>query len=240
VVGGCGGAGASTLAACLAVAALGLGRRTALFDADTLGGGLDRLVASATTAAPLGGGAGDHGAWPHESGPPRRAYDRDLALVAWGVPDGESIPVTGMRNALRDLRSKSDLVVVDLPRAIDDAAQLALSEATHTLVIAPVSERAAVATARLLPKLMAIGPRPELVVRLPGRDDLTPRGFADLLNLPLAGVVRSHRGRVRAPDQFGRRAVRFAVSFDRFSRRFLERCERGRLGVAATTQAAAV
>src|SRR6478752_3292617 len=49
-VGGCGGAGASTLAVGLAVAALELGRCAVLFDADAFGGGLDRLVAAATDA----------------------------------------------------------------------------------------------------------------------------------------------------------------------------------------------
>ena len=235
VVGGCGGAGASTLAVGLAVAALELGRCAVLFDADALGGGLDRLVAAATDAERNEADPGGPGAWPHDSDPPRRrgpagrAQSGRLSLVAWALRGGGNIPVSGMRNALRELRDGTDLVVVDLPRTLDDAAQLALSEATHSLVIAPVSERAAVATARLLPKLAAVGPRPELVARLPARDDLTPREFADLLVLPLAGVLRPRRGHASAPpDPLSRLAGRSAVSLERFCRRFVERCEASR------------
>ena len=235
VVGGCGGAGASTLAVGLAVAALDLGRCAVLFDGDALGGGLDRLVAAATDAERNEADPGGPGAWPHDSDPPRRrrpggrAPSGRLSLVAWALRGGGNIPVSGMRNALRELRDGTDLVVVDLPRALDDAAQLALSEATHSLVIAPVSERAAVATARLLPKLAAVGPRPELVARLPARDDLTPREFADLLVLPLAGVVRPRRGHASSPpDPLSRLAGRSAVSLERFCRRFVERCEASR------------
>ena len=249
VVGGCGGAGASTLAVCLAVTALELGRATSLFDADPLGGGLDSLVDMATTATPPARRAnernGDRGRkggqddWPHDPAPPQWPHPRrrrpggELSLVSWTNRDGETIPVTGMRNALRDLRRETDQVVIDLPRTIDDSAQLALSEATHTLVIAPVSERAAIATSRLLPKLTAVGPRPELVARLPGQDDMTPREFADLLGLPLAGVVRPLRGRGYSPaDPLSRLAGRSAVSLSRFSRRFIERCSWGRPGAA--------
>jgi len=239
VVGGCGGAGASTLAVGLAVAALELGRCAVLFDADALGGGLDRLVAAATDAERRQDDSGGHAAWPHDDDPPRehrsgeggRASSGRLSLVAWALRSGGNIPVSGMRNALRELRDGTDLVVVDLPRALDDAAQLALSEATHSLVIAPVSERAAVATARLLPKLAAVGPRPELVARLPARDELTPREFADLLVLPLAGVVRPRRGHASSPpDPLSRLAGRSAVSLERFCRRFVERCEASRHG----------
>ncbi|HEV3172247.1 MAG TPA: hypothetical protein VGZ32_17990 [Actinocrinis sp.] len=249
VVGGCGGAGASTLAVCLAVTALELGRATALFDADPLGGGLDSLVDVAAATSPArraSGRDGGHGEWPQDLDPPRwphpgrRRPAGELSLVSWTIRDGETIPVTGMRNALRDLRRETDLVVIDLPRAIDDSAQLALSEATHSLVIAPVSERAAVAASRLLPKLTAVGPRPELVARLPGRDDMTPREFADLLGLPLAGVVRPLRGRGYAPaDPLSRLAGRSTVSLNRFSRRFIERCSWGRPGAADLSGVAA-
>lgn len=235
VVGGCGGAGASTLAVGLAVAALELGRCAVLFDADALGGGLDRLVAAATDVERREDDPAEPEAWPHDSDPPRRrgpgarVPSGRLSLVTWALRGGGNIPVSGMRNALRELRDGTDLVVVDLPRALDDAAQLVLSEATHSLVIAPVSERAAVATARLLPKLTAVGPRPELVARLPARDELTPREFADLLVLPLAGVVRPRHGRASAPpDPLSRLAGRSAVSLERFCRHFVERCEASR------------
>lgn len=231
VIGGCGGAGASTLAVSLAVAALSIRKRAILFDADPLGGGLEPLVGLGTVAF-----APDHPirttqTWPHgidqpgpEHQPGRARREPDLALVTWGGDDGERIPVVAMRNALRALRGTADLVVVDLPRCIDDATQLVLSEATHTLVVAPVSERAAVATARLLPKLAVVGPPPQVVARLPSRDELTAREFAQLLGTPLAGVIKPGRSSLPRRGAIQQLGGRSAPSLARFSRRLIERC----------------
>ncbi len=231
VIGGCGGAGASTLAVSLAVTALGVGRRAILFDADPLGGGLESLVALGTVTVPSGERIWTTRAWPYGVDPPepRRSPDDrrdepDLALVTWGGAEGERIPVEAMRNAVRALRASADVVVVDLPRVVDDATQLVLSEATHTLVIAPVSERTAVSTSRLLPKLSMVGPRPQLVARLPGRDELTAREFANLLDAPLAGIVRPGRNAVPKRASLPQLGGRSATSLARFSHRIIERC----------------
>lgn len=238
VIGGCGGAGASTLAVSLAVTALGNGRRAVLFDADPLGGGLDQLVALATCAAARDHGSGSARSWPHdaETRPRRpRRGDRaepDLALVSWSCPDAPRIPVAGMRDALRTLRGSADLVVVDLPRNLDDSAQLVLAEATHTLVVTPVSERAAVAAARLLPRLAVVGPRAEILARLPSRDNLTAQELAEILGSPLAGVVRPGRARGALPAA-GALGGRSAASLSRFSQRFLDRCAFTRLAPSA-------
>ncbi len=234
IIGGCGGAGASTLAVSLAVTALRTGRRTILFDADPLGGGLESLVALGTIVGPPGEALREQ--WPHEPELPRRPLPRprakgrvepDLALVTWEGRDGERIPVASMRNALRVLRSTTNLVVVDLPRVIDDATQLVLAEATQTLVIAPVSERAAVATSRLMPKLTMVGPRPQLVARMPSRDDLTAREFAELLEAPLAGVIRPGRRRLPKRTPHPQLGGRSSASLAAFSRRVVERCDLG-------------
>ena len=229
VIGGCGGAGASTLAVSLAVTALRLGRRAILFDADPLGGGLEPLVALGTVAQAPGGPVYTARPWPHgidppgPGQPPSRA-EPDLALVTWGAAAGERIPVADMRNALRVLRSTTEVVVVDLPRVVDDSTQLVLAEATHTLVITPVSERNAVSTARLLPKLAVVGPRPQLVARLPSRDELTAREFAELLDAPLAGIVKPGRGSLPKRTSLRQLGGRSAVSLARFSQRLIERC----------------
>jgi secretion/DNA translocation related CpaE-like protein len=230
VIGGCGGAGASTLAVSLALAALGGGRRTILFDADPFGGGLEPLLALGTVCVEQSAAPDEVRAWPHGIYAPRRAYGAvpggprpDLALVAWGSAEGrERIPVSAMRNALRILRAGADLVVVDLPRVIDDATQLVLAEATHTLVVAPVSERAAIATARLLPMLSIIGPGPQIVARLPSRDELTAREFAGLLGVPLAGVLRPNRGSLPKCPVGRQLGGRSSVSLAKLSRRLVE------------------
>lgn len=231
VIGGCGGAGASTLAVSLAVTALGVGRRAILFDADPLGGGLESLVALGTVTVASGERIRAAEDWPHGVEPPepqrppgRGRAEPDLALVTWGGSKGERIPVTAMRNAMRVLRTSADVVVVDLPRVVDDSTQLVLSEATHTLVIAPVSERTAVSTSRLLPMLSVVGPRPQLVARLPGRDELTARQFAGLLDAPLAGIVRPGRNAIPKRASHQQLGGRSATSLARFSHRIIERC----------------
>lgn len=244
VIGGCGGAGASTLAVSLAVTALAAGRRAILFDADPLGGGLEPLVALGTVAIASGARFRTAQAWPHGVDPPkpdlypeqqrpqpqpkclpgRNGTEPDLALVTWGGPESEQISVAAMRNALRILRTSADIVVVDLPRAVDDSTQLVLSEATHTLVIAPVSERTAVSTSRLLPRLSVVGPRPQLIARLPSRDELTAREFASLLDAPLAGIIRPGRNAMPKRASLQQLGGRCAPSLTRLSRRIIELC----------------
>lgn len=245
VIGGCGGAGASTLAVSLAVTALGAGRRAILFDADPLGGGLEPLVALGTVTIASGERFRAARSWPHGVAPPgpgpdpggeRRPQPRrarqpgrgrtepDLALVTWSGSDGDPIPVAAMRNAVRVLRTSADIVVVDLPRVVDDSTQLVLSEATHTLVIATVSERAAVSTSRLLPRLSVVGPQPQLVARLPSRDELTAREFASLLDAPLAGVLRPARNAMPKRASLPQLGGRCAPSLARLSRRIIELC----------------
>lgn len=164
--------------------------------------------------------------------PGRGDTEPDLALVTWGGSEGERIPVAAMRNALRVLRTSADLVVVDLPRVVDDSTQLVLSEATHTLVVATVSERTAVSTSRLLPRLSVVGPRPQLIARLPSRDDLTAREFASLLDAPLAGILRPGRNAMSkraAQQQLGGRC---APSLARLSQRIVELCAAEQTGSA--------
>lgn len=218
VFGGCGGAGASTLAAGLARSALRSGRAVVLVDGDPLGGGLETLLAdelSDGTPSPLSSSG------PHEpagSGGsavalyPRRPRDSGLTVLSWGRPDGAPIPPDAMRLALSELAGTAELLVVDLPRTLGDATRIAAAYATHSLLIVPVAERPAISSHRLLTQLGVLGPRPGLVARLPSRDLLDPPHLARLLRLPLSGVLK--HGRDRSTLQ--------RASLDRFCLRFVD------------------
>lgn len=208
VLGGCGGAGASTLAAALALAALARGMRVALLDADPLGAGLDSLIRRSTDERPAGPPDGLAGAPPGAPRGPRRARVADLALIRWDDPQGRPVAVGGMRKALRIVRDSAHLVVADLPRTVDPAAQLVLAQASHSLLMLPVGDRSVLAASRVLPRVLDTGALPGLVVRLPKQDALAPRDVADLLGLDLVGVVRPHA----QPDDLsgGNPIVRFA------------------------------
>ena len=196
VFGGCGGAGASTLAAGLARSALHSGRAVVLVDGDPLGGGLETILADDLSV-------GRHRSETRESG---------LSLLTCARPDGTPIPPESMGHALSAMAPDAELMIVDLPRTVGDSTRLAAAYATHSLLIAPVAERALVSAHRLLTQLGSLGPRPGLVARLPCRDLLSPQRLAELLRLPLSGVLRS--GRDRSSVQ--------RASLDRFCGRFVD------------------
>ena len=198
VFGGCGGAGASILAAGLARSALHSGREVVLVDGDPLGGGLETILADDLSAGRhrSEGAAGDSG----------------LSLLTCARPDGTPIPPESMAHALGAMAPEAELMVVDLPRYLGDSTRLAAAYATHTLLIAPVAERALVSARRLLDQLGSDGPRPGLVARLPCRDLLNPQRLAEYLRLPLSGVLRASRDRSRI----------HGASLDRFCGRFVD------------------
>jgi cellulose biosynthesis protein BcsQ len=179
VFGGCGGAGASTVAAGLARSALHSGRTVVLVDGDPLGGGLETILADDLTT-------GRHR-------PETGGRETGLSLLTCARPDGTPIPPDSMGHALRAMAPSAELIVVDLPRTLGDSTRLAAAYATHCLLVAPVAERALVSAHRTLTQLGPLGPRPGLVARLPARDLLSPQRLAELLRLPLSGVLKSSR-----------------------------------------------
>lgn len=201
VFGGCGGAGASTLAAGLARSALHSGRTVVLVDGDPLGGGLESILADDLSAGR------------------RRSEDASgsasgagLSLLTCARPDGRPIPPESMGQALSSMAPDAELMIVDLPRTLGDATRLAAAYATHSLLVVPVAERALVSAHRLLTQLGSLGPRPGLVARLPCRDLLSPQRLAELLRLPLSGVLKSGRDR----------SSMHRASLDRFCGRFVD------------------
>ena len=198
VFGGCGGAGASTLAAGLARSALHSGRTVVLVDGDPLGGGLETILADDLSA-------GRHRS---ENAP----GSSGLSLLTCARPDGSPVPPESMGQALSSMAPDAELIIVDLPRTLGDATRLAAAYATHSLLIVPVAERALVSAHRLLTQLGSLGPRPGLVARLPCRDLLSPQRLAELLRLPLSGVLRSGRDR----------SSMHRASLDRFCGRFVD------------------
>lgn len=196
VVGGRGGAGASTLAAALASAATARGS-VLLVDADPCGPGLDLL---------LGGETAPGLRWPDlvgVSGPVRPAVLLDalpvvegISLLAWGPASGRGAePGPGAVDALlRSARRSHDLVVVDLPRQGGVERAAALQRLDTVLVVVPAEVRAAVAATHVLPGLVAHVADVRLVVRGPSPAGLSADAVADVLELPLACSMRSQPG----------------------------------------------
>ncbi|WP_425455309.1 septum site-determining protein Ssd [Allorhizocola rhizosphaerae] len=198
VVGGRGGAGASVLAAALSVTAVREGRRTLLVDADPFGGGIDLLF----------GWEQEHGLrWPQlaEAGGridsdtlvgalPNRG---DLVLLSCDrTDDGEGdrsprlLPDV-MQVVLSAGRAGRDLVVVDLPRHLDDAAECALRAADHALMVVTPGLRSTSAAARVAGAVMSHRDQLSIVLREPVSGRRRAAEVAKVLGLPLAGRVRT-------------------------------------------------
>jgi len=149
VMGGCGGVGASTLAAGMAVAGTSGGRHTALVDVDALGGGIDLLMGVEQT----GGWR-----WPKLRGADGYVGDlRDylphvgdvsvLSMSREGVTDLAREPLAAIVHSLR--RSHS-LVVVDVGRSLAPASREAVRLASHRFVVVTGSVRGLAAAGQVL------------------------------------------------------------------------------------------
>ncbi|MCX9191408.1 hypothetical protein C3Y87_08270 [Carbonactinospora thermoautotrophica] len=222
VLGGRGGAGASTLAAALAVTSARQGRRTLLLDGDPLGGGIDLLLGCEDLhglrwpdlAAARGrlSGAALRDALPQSGG---------LTVLAWDRGDITSIPVESMQAVLAAAQRGNDLVVVDLPRYLDAAAEEALSRATVTLLVVPAEVRATAAAARVLGMARMITEDIRVVVRGPAPARLPADVVATTVGAPLAGEMRPEPGLAAALER-GDPPGRRRGPLSEFCRSFLE------------------
>ncbi|MFF5448918.1 septum site-determining protein Ssd [Streptomyces sp. NPDC012888] len=190
VIGGSGGAGASTLACALAVSAARSGERTMLIDGDPFGGGLDVLL----------GGEGAEGLrWPdfaasrgrvgagalEESLPELHA----LRLLSWDRGKRVVVPPAAMRSVMAAARRRGGVVVVDLPRRVDEVAVEALAQLDLVLMVVPVELRAVAAASRVADALEGVARDLRLVVRARLAGELDADEVAGLLRVPLAGEM---------------------------------------------------
>jgi secretion/DNA translocation related CpaE-like protein len=202
VLGGRGGAGASVFAAGLAVTAARVGLRVLLVDADPLGGGLDLI---------LGWEAIDGLRWPDlsETGGsvsppalvdalPRRG---DLAVLSWDRASKPAIALDAMTAAIDAGRLGRDLVVVDLPRHIDEASAAALNAADRALLVVPAELRACAAASRIAAVAGGYTQSLAVVVRGPAPGRLKAREIARALDLPLCGWLRPEPDLARALER---------------------------------------
>ncbi|WP_189936390.1 septum site-determining protein Ssd [Streptomyces sulfonofaciens] len=199
VIGGRGGAGASTLACALAVTAARAGHRTMLVDADPLGGGLDVLLGGesaqglrwpdlAASRGRVGGGALE------ESLPELHS----LRLLSWDRGDTVAVAPEAMRAVLAAARRRGGVVVVDLPRRVDEGTAEALAQLDLGLLVVPAELRAVAAAGKVASAARMVLRDLRIVVRPPasGRPSgaLTADGVGRFLGLPLAGELPDEPG----------------------------------------------
>ncbi|GAA3443533.1 septum site-determining protein Ssd [Planomonospora venezuelensis] len=151
VAGGRGGAGASVLAASLALTASRTHLRTLLVDADPLGGGLDLLLGQEEAAgarwSDLVAREGRVSFTALRAALPRVS---ELTMLSFHRGEAQDIPAEAMRSVLDAGQRGFDLVVADLPRRPDPAAVEALSRAAVTLLVVTADVRGVLAAAQVL------------------------------------------------------------------------------------------
>ena len=202
VVGGRGGAGASALAAGLALTAADRGLGVTLLDLDPLGGGLD-LVLGAEGAPGL--------RWPDLRHAPGRlpagvvaataVRAGGVSFVGWERTAPPEVSPQAVAAVLEAAAEDGDLVVADLPRTVDPAARVVLAAARCVYLVVPAEVRAAAAAARVLAVLEPLAGEIALVVRGPAPTGLPAEAVADALGLPLAGELKPEPGLAAALDR---------------------------------------
>ncbi|WP_461014040.1 septum site-determining protein Ssd [Streptomyces daliensis] len=245
VLGGRGGSGASTLACALAVTAAREGRRTMLVDADPLGGGMDVL---------LGGERAEGLRWPAfaesrgrlggvalEESLPRL---HDVSVLSWDRGESVLIPADAMKSVLSAARRRAGVVVVDLPRRVDETVAEVLAQLDLGLVVVPAELRAVAAAHRVSSRARLVLRDLRALVRTPGGPG-GPRGYgpgldeeevARLLGLSLAGELPWEPGLLDDVDRGVPPGARETGALARFCREFWAQALNGGVsdgGVAA-------
>lgn len=207
VLGGSGGAGATTFAA--ALAQLGAERGpTVLIDADQLGPGVDRVLGleerSGVRWPDLAQTTGRLGARSLREALPRSG---DLGLLTWDQGDGRDLDPAVVREVLSAARRGHEVVVLDLPRTLDPVAEELVVRCDVVLVVVSASVTGVAAAGRLIRRLpernrvrLVVRGRsadPDILERALGVPVLTTmadqRGLAEAIDVGL-GPVRSRRG----------------------------------------------
>ena len=195
VLGGRGGAGATTLACALAVTAARTGSSVLLVDGDPLGGGIDLVFGEEED-----GGvrwrdfAATRGRVPSAVLAGALPRSHGLSVLSWDRGDTRTVPAEAVESVLAAGRRSHDLVVVDLPRTVDEASRVVLSAATTVLLVVPQEVRAAAAASRVAAAVGVLCRDLRVVTRGPSPTGLAGTQVARALGLPLLGELRPERG----------------------------------------------
>lgn len=193
VMGGCGGAGATTLAASLVLASARRDLVSLLLDADPFGGGIDLVLG-------------------HENVEGMRWRDLDrtqgrvsgeslrqvlpskagVSTLSWDRGDPVDVAASSVHTVLAAAARAFDLVVADLPRRFDEVAEEILGRAVLTVLVVPEDIHALSASGRVLAQLQRHTGNIVLLTRA-RRGGIGASVVGETLGLPVLGRVRHER-----------------------------------------------
>ncbi|MFD6677689.1 septum site-determining protein Ssd [Rhodococcus zopfii] len=211
VVGGCGGAGASTFAAALAwTAADRDDPNVLLVDGDPYGAGLDVLTGLEDRPGVR---------WPGLAVEGGRVSARALrdAVPDWApglgllstdrAAPGEPPPVA-VTAVLDAARRSGTVVVCDVSRSVGPAAETMIATADLAVVVTQARVGGALAAARTAEWVSARNPNVGLVVRGPAPGGLRGADVAAVVGIPLLAAMRAQPGLAEALEHGGLRVRR--------------------------------
>jgi secretion/DNA translocation related CpaE-like protein len=191
VVGGCGGAGASTFAAALAVTSA-RAAPTVLVDGDCFGGGLDVLLgAEQVSGARWPDLAGTRGRLGASALADALVRVDGLAVLSWDRRRSEPVAAEATAAVLEAATRAFACVVVDLPRRFDPAAAVLSAAAQAAVIIVPATVRATAAAATVVARSFDGHDDLCLVVRDAGAGRLRVAEVADALGLTATASFHS-------------------------------------------------
>ncbi|QCQ93491.1 septum site-determining protein Ssd [Rhodococcus sp. SGAir0479] len=202
VVGGCGGAGASSLAAAVALEASrprGAGTAGAwalLVDVDPLGAGLDLLLGIEGKPGLRWSGLAVEGGRVSAEALRAALPARSAALSVLSCDRGDTgAPTPAAVTAVVEAgRSVGGLVVCDVPRLPSAAGDSVLDVADLVVVVVPATVRGGVAAEHVLARVSERNPNQGIVVRGPAPGGLRSGDLAGSLGVPLLAAVRPEPG----------------------------------------------
>lgn len=202
VIGASGGAGASTLAAALGLTAARRGNTALLVDVDRLGGGVELTVGcEAAPGLRWGDVAATRG---RVSSPALRSAlpsAEGLAVLSWGQDSDADLDPTAVVGVLTAGQRGTDVVIVDLPRHLDEAMRAAVQVVDTVLLVSTADIGSMAGARRLLRLLEAWCGDIRLAVRQRRGDGLAPESVASTLRLPVAAALPTRRSIFRSIDE---------------------------------------
>lgn len=196
VIGATGGAGASTLAATLAVTASVPGQHVVLVDADRWGGGIDLILGAEDVAGPRWGELSEaRGRIGPSTLPDMLPVSDGVHVLSMPRDATPAVPESAVQAVCAGIRRGFDLAVVDLPRHVDPMTSTFLGRLDVAVLLVPARVRAVAAARVLLGRLDEVVGDVRVVLRGPAPGGLDEADVRRALGRPVLATLDSDDGR---------------------------------------------
>lgn len=225
VLGAQGGTGASVLAASLAVTAAAGGARCALIDADPLGGGVDLLLgAEQEPGTRWNDVVWTSGRLEPESFLTSLPSANHVRFLAWDREHQEDLATQTVVSAVDAARRAADLVVIDIPRHVDEATRAAMRACSLILVVVRADLSGVVCARRANDRIVTSvgGDQVGVALVARGAPNVVSGQLGQMVGLPVLGQIPDEPGLVTDLDCGLPPAARSRSRLRRASRRLLE------------------